>query len=198
MKKQLSNRYNSPRCSLRRTIISYKIKVIFTYVHFWRSHNDELHIIIKCRKLESVRVIDISWRLKNFNYVIGITNSSNLVISKFRNSKADLKHNPINNWNSNARKFPNSCALKLYEAGHSKKWVRGHSLYKSPDPPKSGVVAIISENLYPTFSYLKSTSKFFDFKILYNRSYSRPPTFFFIIAGYNSSWTNGVFIFKIK
>ena len=43
--------------------------------------------------------IDISWRcIKNLNCLIGINNSDNLVIFKFRNSIVDLKYNFVNNF----------------------------------------------------------------------------------------------------
>jgi len=42
--------------------------------------------------------IDISWRfLKNLHCSIGLINSENLLIFKFRNSKVDLKDNFANN-----------------------------------------------------------------------------------------------------
>ena len=72
---------------------------------------------------------------KTLNCSIGLFNSDNLLIFKLRKSNFDLKDNFINNYkNSNARRFINSYALKLTEAGPLKKSYRGSNFVQKFGP----------------------------------------------------------------
>jgi len=63
---------------------------------------------------------------KNLHCSIGLINSDNLLIVKFRNSKFDLQNNVVNNFKkSNSCRFLNSYALKWYEARRFKKIFKG-------------------------------------------------------------------------
>ena len=76
---------------------------------------------------------------KNLNCLIGLINSDNLGMFKFRTSKFDLKDNFVNNYkNSNAHRFLNSY-LKWYEARGLKKSFRGSNFVQKPNPVKNDV-----------------------------------------------------------
>ena len=80
--------------------------------------------------------------LKNLHCSIGLINSDNLLIFKFRNFKFDLKYNFVNNLkNSNACRFLNSYVLKWYEVRRLEKLFRGSNFIQKFVPSyKNGVI----------------------------------------------------------